>query len=355
MGYSDVVSDLVQNERDKEMKKRQGFLWMMVWVNTVGNIPYVLSPAATFSVYAIQAYLTGRDSLNIVQAFTSLALISLVSDPASRLLHAIPNVASSLGCSDRIQEFLLTQPRNDTRRLITYTDESLALSDGSEHSANKLDSSPGQMSAAVVFKNVTLRARDASDVLFSGLDLIVQRGSIAMITGPVGCGKSTLLKALLGEIVCAEGSISVATKHMAYCSQSPWLPNTTIREAICGYTDADTFDEEWYDTVVEACALQDDIASLDQRSRTVIGSRGGKLSGGQKQRIALARAVYLRASIILLDDIFSALDKRTSDTVAESLFSREGLFRKLDITIILVTHAGKCLLPKYNIELLTQL
>jgi ATP-binding cassette subfamily C (CFTR/MRP) protein 1 len=72
---------------------------------------------------------------------------------------------------------------------------------------------------------------------------------------------------------------------------------------------------------------------------TPVGSAGISLSGGQKQRLALARAVYARKEIIILDDVFSGLDAETEDHVFTRLFGTEGLLRQMGTTVLLVTHA----------------
>lgn len=72
---------------------------------------------------------------------------------------------------------------------------------------------------------------------------------------------------------------------------------------------------------------------------TKVGSSGISLSGGQKQRLALARAVYACKPVVMLDDIFSGLDTDTEEHVFKALFARNGLFRRLDTTVILATHA----------------
>lgn len=72
---------------------------------------------------------------------------------------------------------------------------------------------------------------------------------------------------------------------------------------------------------------------------TKVGSSGISLSGGQKQRLALARAVYARKDVIMLDDVFSGLDADTEERIFTRLLSRQGLFRKLGTTVLLVTHA----------------
>lgn len=72
---------------------------------------------------------------------------------------------------------------------------------------------------------------------------------------------------------------------MAYCAQTPWLVNESILKNICGLTELSLINEAWYDSVIHACALDEDIKLLPEGDRTIIGSRGLTLSGGQKQRL----------------------------------------------------------------------
>lgn len=123
---------------------------------------------------------------------------------------------------------------------------------------------------------------------------------------------------------------------MAYCSQTPWILNTTIQQNICGLRTCASINEEWYQSVLHACALDQDLLQLTD---SVAGSRGITLSGGQKQRVALARAVYAKTDIVLLDDILSALDSKTEKLVVDRLLGPEGLFRKLKSTVVLITHS----------------
>ncbi|KAI8315264.1 ABC transporter [Colletotrichum sp. SAR11_59] len=74
---------------------------------------------------------------------------------------------------------------------------------------------------------------------------------------------------------------------------------------------------------------------------TLVGSQGGNLSGGQKQRIALARAVYARKRIVILDDIFSGMDARTAHHVSTCLIGRDGLLRRQRASVIIATHSHR--------------
>ncbi|KAI8300944.1 ABC transporter atnG [Colletotrichum sp. SAR11_240] len=101
------------------------------------------------------------------------------------------------------------------------------------------------------------------------------------------------------------------------------------------------YEEKWYDTVALACGLDPDFQALKMGDFTLVGSQGGNLSGGQKQRIALARAVYARKRIVILDDIFSGMDARTAHHVSTCLIGRDGLLRRQRASVIIATHSHR--------------
>ncbi|MCJ1433569.1 hypothetical protein MMC27_002932 [Xylographa pallens] len=124
---------------------------------------------------------------------------------------------------------------------------------------------------------------------------------------------------------------------IAYCGEQSWLSNSIIREYIVGASAVDV--TEWYDAVLDACALKYDLARFPPGDLTPIGSGGSTLSGGQKQRISLARAIYSRTHIALLDGPFTGLDANTERVVFRKLCGREGLFRSLGTTVIFATNS----------------
>ncbi len=95
----------------------------------------------------------------------------------------------------------------------------------------------------------------------------------------------------------------------SYCAQAPWIFFASLRENILFSSD---YDDEWYNKVIDSCCLRRDLSLLPNGDMTVIGERGINLSGGQKARLALARAVYSRADIYVLDDILAAVDAQVS-------------------------------------------
>nr|AAZ20815.1 ATP-binding cassette, sub-family C, member 2 [Toxoplasma gondii] len=178
-------------------------------------------------------------------------------------------------------------------------------------------------------------------------------GSLTAVIGPTGAGKSGLLSTLLGDTTASPvaasrggGSISLLPEtspvsvvgRVAYVSQEPWIRNASLRANILF---GSPFLPEWYNCVLDCCALRPDLALLPAGDETEIGERGVNLSGGQKQRVALARAVYAQADVYLLDDCFSAVDAH----VAVHLFTNcvRGLLRSR--TVLLVTHKLGLALP----------
>lgn len=118
---------------------------------------------------------------------------------------------------------------------------------------------------------------------------------------------------------------------VSYASQEPWLFSGTVRQNILF---GQPLNKRRYQTVVKKCALERDFELLPHGDKTVVGERGASLSGGQRARISLARAVYRKADIYLLDDPLSAVDTH----VGRHLFDQclRGFLRTK--IVILVTH-----------------
>lgn len=215
------------------------------------------------------------------------------------------------------------------------------------------------ISGDVIFRNASItwpsdalkvpesseKAPDTSKHRFSLADLNLHFpvGKLSVISGKTGSGKTLILHAILGEVELLDGCITAPSmaqdQPVAFVSQSPWLQNNTIQNNILF---GQVLDEERYEAVLTSCALRPDLASLADGDQTLIGLRGVKLSGGQKARLAFGRALYSPAKLIVLDDIFAALDSHVAKETFEALTGELGQGR----TRILVTHHVSMCLPK---------
>lgn len=118
---------------------------------------------------------------------------------------------------------------------------------------------------------------------------------------------------------------------VSYASQEPWLFSGTVRQNILF---GQHMNKRRYQTVVKKCALERDFELLPHGDKTIVGERGASLSGGQRARISLARAVYRKADIYLLDDPLSAVDTHVGRHLFDQCM-RGFLKNKI---VILVTH-----------------
>ncbi|CAG2101812.1 unnamed protein product [Medioppia subpectinata] len=169
--------------------------------------------------------------------------------------------------------------------------------------------------------------------VLNNISMEVFEPKLVAVVGLVGAGKSSLLSALLGELEILEGSACVEGS-VAYVPQEAWIQNKTLKENIV-FTNE--LNDEYYERVLESCALVPDLAQLPDRDLTEIGEKGINLSGGQKQRVSMARAVYANRDIYLLDDPFSAVDTHVGKHLFEKTIGRNGLLK--DKIRILVTNS----------------
>ena len=179
---------------------------------------------------------------------------------------------------------------------------------------------------------------DGGAPIFEGVSFSAQPGDIIGVTGPIACGKSTLGRVFLcerpyggsvriGGRELSELSPREAASTVGYLGHDPELWNDTVEEnVLCGEAgDAMRF--------LALTALDGEVRAMEQGLQTVVGSGGVRLSGGQAQRLALARTLAHPRPVLVLDDPFSALDRRTEDEV----FARLKACAQ-DRVVILISH-----------------
>jgi len=167
--------------------------------------------------------------------------------------------------------------------------------------------------------------------VLTNLSFSAGRGSLVMVGGAVGSGKTAVLESILGELDLVGDGTLRRRGSIAFVAQNPWIMAGSVRSNILFGL---PLDEVWYWRVVHACALDTDLRQLADADNTEIGERGVNLSGGQKARVALARAVYAKADLVLLDDPLSAVDP----AVAQHIMANVVLGLLKDSAVVLVTH-----------------
>ncbi|ORX94321.1 P-loop containing nucleoside triphosphate hydrolase protein [Basidiobolus meristosporus CBS 931.73] len=181
------------------------------------------------------------------------------------------------------------------------------------------------------------KAKEADHCVVQNLSFKLGHNELLAVVGPVGSGKTSLCMAILKELHLDRGTMNVSTKldgkpiQIAYAAQSPWLFAGTVKENILFGA---KFDPARFRKVVQVCQLERDFLILSNGEETLIGERGVTLSGGQKARVALARAVYQKADLYILDDPLSAVDPHVGFKMFDECI--RGFLK--DKAVILATH-----------------
>jgi len=152
----------------------------------------------------------------------------------------------------------------------------------------------------------------------SNITMNIKQGSLNALVGTVGAGKSSFLLSFLGEMPKTTGSFR-RKGTIAYAEQEPTIFAGTFQENILF---GKPYEPEFYEKVVQACNLQNDLKLFANGDLSEIGEKGNNLSGGQRARLGLARAVYSNADIYLLDDPLSAVDVRVAKSLVNDLIMK---------------------------------
>ncbi|KAI8158204.1 ABC transporter atnG, partial [Colletotrichum sp. SAR 10_71] len=333
-GLSGTVQGQIQGLRDFELEESKEFRKIQISNVLVGQLPSIMTPSITLAAFAIAQRLAGGAPLNVVQAFTSLSLLGILINPVSELVMVPRHLAMTIGCLDKIQEFLAKEKREDYRNVKSRR----------QGQPNGVTQEPTPDQPLIKVSEGSF-GWSSDKAILHDLDLEIKPATLTVLVGPVGSGKSTLLKSLVGETYRIAGDVEyAASPEVAYCDQEPWILNQSIRENIIGGTH---YDAALYDKVIAACQLEEDIRLLPDADGTIVGSSGAALSGGQKHRIALARAIYSGKQVIIMDDTFKGLDSNTASKCFNALFGAQGLLRSVQAdqkrSIIFATHNAQWL------------
>ncbi|KAI0194204.1 putative ABC transporter [Astrocystis sublimbata] len=341
IGMREFFIERIQDLRIKELNAYAHFRKFIAVRNALAAIPNVFGPPIVITTIAV---LNGNANPSSSVAFTTLALVQLLTTPTQDLITTIPMFLNALVSLRRIEEFLLAEPLSNSkssRASESGTDaqssEMLPLESLQKSGITGL----GAASAYVALQAIDVEAGAQRKRVLRDVDFSITAGNLALVIGPVGSGKSTLLKAIIGDVSFTSGARQVNPSHFGYCAQDSWLPNDTIRHVIAN---GSTVDQKWYERVTEACALTLDFGTFPAGDNTIVGSQGATtLSGGQRQRVSLARALYSKNPFIIADDILSGLDARTSQHVFDQVFGPKGLCKAEGLAAVLVTHTTKFL------------
>lgn len=208
-----------------------------------------------------------------------------------------------------------------------------------ENGSDELD-----FKAQLTISHVFWEYENSNCPVLTDVSIEISKGQSIAFIGASGAGKTTLADIILGLLQPRKGSVKMdgvdvykMPRHWAnivgYVPQAVFLIDDTVRSNVAFGIPLQNIDDMDIWDALERAQLADFIRKQPDGLDTVVGERGVKLSGGQRQRIAIARALFNKPEILLLDEATAALDNETEKAVMESIDALLG-----QITMIIVAH-----------------
>jgi ATP-binding cassette subfamily C (CFTR/MRP) protein 1 len=356
-GWETSFLERVNTIRKKEIHGVQILLAIRNGIMAVGMSMPVFASMLAFITYSLTDH-----GLNPAPIFSSLALFNSLRIPLNFLPLVIGQVIDANASVKRIEEFLMAEEAQEDTEWDYNAKKAVVLKDAEftweRHPTQENDDTPvtgppggppkkkptkvekkDQRASAQLEKPpqspsssgvVEPPDGDLTPFQLKDINIAIGRKELIAVIGGVGSGKSSFLAALAGDMRKTQGDVMIGASR-AFCPQYAWIQNATVRENIIFGKE---FKQDWYNTVVDACALRPDLDMLPNGDMTEIGERGITVSGGQKQRMNIARAIYFDADIVLMDDPLSAVDAHVGRHIMDNAIC--GLLK--DKCRILATH-----------------
>ncbi|MGH9277650.1 MAG: ABC transporter ATP-binding protein [Acidimicrobiales bacterium] len=196
----------------------------------------------------------------------------------------------------------------------------------------------------VEFDGVRFSYEPDSEPVLDDVSFRIEAGESVAFVGPSGAGKSTLLDILLGLLDPVDGGVRVGGKpidevrtawqrSIGYVPQDVVLLDESLRANVALGVAPEEIDDAEVRRALDLAELTDVVRSMPEGLETRLGERGVRLSGGQRQRVGLARALYHRPAVLVLDEATSSLDGATEARITETIDSLQR-----DLTVVTVTH-----------------
>lgn len=301
LGWNTAFMEKLGNIRKQELKTLRKIGALQAFSMFTWSIIPFLTSSLTLAVFV----LTQSEPLTADIVFPALTLFNILASPLTVIPGLLSAITEASVAVDRLTAFLTAEDLQSDS--ITRLEPVIVM---------------GEQSVRVHNATFKWGGRAARHIL-EDVDLSVCKGELCCIVGRVGAGKSSLIQALLGDLFKVHGEVTIHGS-IAYVAQQPWVLNASVRENI---TFGHRWDPVFYDQTVKACALLDDFDQLPDGDRTEVGEKGISLSGGQKARLALARAVYARADVYLLDDCLSAVDQHVGRHLIDNVLGPRGILK----------------------------
>lgn len=296
------------------------------------NLPkFVLEIVIVIGVFGVMlsVFLVGKTVESLIPTMALFGLAALRMAPAViRIITALQSYRNSVPYLAAILPDYLDYKKYPTE----------ATLQGGSISSNHLVRS-------IVLEDLIFSYEVAARPALTGVSLEILSGQLVGFAGPSGSGKSTTADILLGLLQPESGRVLIDGRHystglemawadmFAYVPQEPVILDDTIRNNIAFGASSDEIDDEKVWAALKVAALYEKVRGMTNGLSSNLGERGNTFSGGERQRLGIARALYMNASVIILDEPTASLDASTEYEVTEAIRCLRG-----SKTVIVIAH-----------------
>lgn len=346
----DAIQEAVSAYREISVSDRRG-----LYVERIQTLRWRAAKSAadlqfisTFPKYVFEVAL-------VVGGFALAGVLFSTQDPVS----AVGTLALFLAAATRVMPSLLRlQGASLTvRNAAGFAASTLELAEAldnplevQEESANpsriraRLREGHSGFDPQVTVTGVTFTYPGSSEPAIDHVTVSAAAGTSVALVGLSGAGKSTLADLILGVLEPQEGNVALGSVSpaeavtrwpggIAYVPQDVVLANASIRENVALGIPSDAIEDHMVFEAIDRAHLREALEGERQGLDTIIGERGLRLSGGQRQRLGIARALYTRPRLLVLDEATSSLDAETEKAISETIRDLEG-----SVTTFIIAH-----------------
>jgi len=333
--FGSYRESVVRNRRDYYAREIGKIRFALAEVEAEGSfMPYV-SKYVIETAVVVGALLVGATQFVLQDAAQAVATLAIFLAAGSRIAPAVLRLQQ--GFVQIRRSFGAAQP---TFELI----ESLGQSQIIENVDDNVDVLHEGFYSEIQLQNVSLTYPTKQLPAISNFSISIQPGTLVAIVGSSGAGKTTFIDVLLGVMTPDEGTVLISglppllavakwPGAIAYVPQDVAISSGTIRENVAlGFPEQQATDE-LVTSALKVAQLDQFVSDLPRGLDTQVGERGAKISGGQRQRLGIARAMFTKPHLLVLDEATSSLDGETEASISDAIHALRG-----STTVVLIAH-----------------
>jgi ABC-type multidrug transport system fused ATPase/permease subunit len=333
--FGSYRESVVRNRRDFYAREIGKIRFALAKVEAEASfMPYV-SKYVIETAVVVGALLVGAMQFVLQDAAQAVATLAIFLAAGSRIAPAVLRLQQ--GFVQIRRSFGAAQP---TFELI----DSLGQSQFIENVDDNVDIFHEGFYSEIHLQNVTLTYPTKQLPAISNFSISIQPGTFVAVVGASGAGKTTFIDVLLGVLTPDEGTVLISglppllavrkwPGAIAYVPQDVAISSGTIRENVALGFPKQQATDELVNSALKVAQLEQFVSDLPKGLDTQVGERGAKISGGQRQRLGIARAMFTRPHLLVLDEATSSLDGETEASISDAIHGLRG-----STTVVLIAH-----------------